>query len=294
MSDPAYDAIFYADLHEGARRSARRVLPFVFDRLQPRTVVDFGCGSGAWLAEAEALGAVCLGLDGPWVPHDALGIAADRFQEADLSKPIDLGQSFDLALCLEVAEHLPAEAAATLVGTLTRHAPAILFSAAIPGQGGTGHLNEAWPQVWCDLFAGAGFDCLDVLRRKVWNDPLIEPWYRQNLLLFMRRDSNRGADKDKARTAVLALIHPDIWNARVQADEMRRARLDAAEADIIRLGQAWQALSDEKAEAIAQIEAELAAIQRAMRQILGSRSWRMTRPLRRLVKILQGGSHGRG
>lgn len=294
MSDPAYDAIFYANLHEGARRSARRVLPFVFDRIQPRTVVDFGCGSGAWLAEAEALGAAGLGLDGPWVPQDALVIAADRFQEADLSKPIDLVRSFDLALCLEVAEHLPAKAAATLVGTLTRHAPAILFSAAIPGQGGTGHLNEAWPQVWCDLFAEAGFDGLDVLRQEIWNDPLIEPWYRQNLLLFMRRNGNPVADKAKAQTAVLALIHPDIWTARVQDDEMRQARLDAAEAEVIRLGHAWQALSDEKAEAVAHLEAELAASQRAMNQILGSRSWRMTRPLRRLVNMLQGGNHDRG
>lgn len=288
MSDPAYDAIFYANLQEGARRSAQRVLPLVFDRIQPATVVDFGCGSGGWLAEAEALGTTGLGLDGPWVPHESLEIAVDRFLEADLSKPIDLGRNFDLALCLEVAEHLPVEAAAILVGTLTRHAPAILFSAAIPDQGGTDHLNEAWPQNWCDLFADAGFDCLDVLRKEIWNDPLIEPWYRQNLLLFMRRNSNLGADKDKSQTAALALIHPDIWSARVQADEVRQARLDAAEAEVIRLGNAWQALSDEKAEAIARLEVELAASKRAMNQVLTSRSWRITRPLRRLDRMLRG------
>lgn len=292
MSDPAYDSIFYANLREGASHSAKRVLPLVFDRIQPRTVVDFGCGSGGWLAEAETLGAEGLGLDGPWVPREALEIAADQFQEADLSKPIDLGRSFDLALCLEVAEHLPAEAAVTLVGTLTHHAPAILFSAAIPGQGGTGHLNEAWPQNWCDLFADAGFDCLDVLRKEIWNDPLIEPWYRQNLLLFMRRNGNLCADKDKGQAAVLALIHPDIWSARVQGDEIRQARLDAAEAEVIRLGNAWQALSDEKAEAIAQLEAELAASKRAMSQVLTSRSWRVTRPLRRLDRMLRGSKNG--
>ncbi len=288
MSDPAYDSIFYANLQEGARRSARRVLPLVFDRMQPGTVVDFGCGSAGWLAEAEALGAMSFGLDGPWVPLEALEIAVDRFQVADLSKPVDLSRSFDLALCLEVAEHLPAESAAILVDTLTRHAPAILFSAAVPGQGGTDHVNEAWPQTWCDLFADAGFDCLDVLRKEIWNDPLIEPWYRQNLLLFMRREGEPDTGQDKGRTTPLALIHPDIWNARLQADEIRQARLDAAEAEVIRLGNAWQAVSDEKAEAIARLEAELAESRRAMNRIFNSRSWRITRPLRRLNSMLGG------
>lgn len=280
MSEAAYDASFYADLQEGARRSARHVLPLVFERIKPASVVDFGCGSGGWLAEAEALGADGFGLDGPWVPQDALEIAAERFQVADLTQPVKLGRSFDLALCLEVAEHLPAEAGAILIQTLTRHAPAVLFSAAIPGQGGTDHVNEAWPEVWHGHFAEAGFDCHDIIRSAIWTDARIEPWYRQNLLLFIRRDPGRAAEDQPAPQR---LVHPEIWSARIQELQALSAQQRAAEAEVARLGNAWQKLADENAH----LEAEIATGKAALVKILHSRSWRLTEPLRKLDAVLR-------
>lgn len=287
MSDVAYDALFYADLQEGARRSARHVLPLVFDRIKPASVVDFGCGSGGWLAEAEALGADCFGLDGPWVPRDALEIAAERFQVADLTQPVQLGRSFDLALCLEVGEHLPAEAGAILIQTLTSHAPAVLFSAAIPGQGGTDHVNEAWPGVWHQHFAKAGFDCHDIIRPAIWTDAGIEPWYRQNLLLFLRRNPGSGAED---QPAPLPLVHPDIWSARLQKLQALSERHRTAEAEIVRLGYAWQDLTDENTrltQLVADLEARISADKAVMAQILQSRSWRLTAPLRKLDEVLR-------
>ena len=138
-----YDRSYYETLRQGGRRSAEAVLPRVFDLAAPRSIIDFGCGDGTWLAAAIRLGATdVLGVDGAWVPTDALQIPPSRFRAVDLSAPLDLGRRFDLAFCLEVAEHLPSCAAPVLVRTLASHAPLILFSAAVPFQGGEDHVNE--------------------------------------------------------------------------------------------------------------------------------------------------------
>lgn len=287
MSESAYDAAFYAKLRDGVRRSAAAVLPSVFERIKPQTVVDFGCGSGGWLAEAQGLGADVFGLDGPWVPQDALEIAPERFQVADLTRPLHLERRFDLALCLEVAEHLPAEAAETLVQTLTAHAPAVLFSAAIPGQGGTDHVNEAWPDYWHGHFARAGFACEDVLRHALWTDARIEPWYRQNLLLFLRRDLT---DAD-VEAPPHALIHPGMWSLRQADMHETTERRHMAEAEVARLGHAWQKMAEDNARLQATLrarEAELEKNRTVMIQILHSRSWRLTAPLRWLDGLLRG------
>jgi SAM-dependent methyltransferase len=147
-------------------------------------VLDVGCGVGGWVATWLGSGADAIGVDGDYVPRDQLCIPDDRFISHDLSTPLDLGRRFDLVTCLEVAEHLPPEAAATIVDSLCRHADVIVFSAAIPGQGGTGHINERWPSFWAELFATHGYRPHDLLRSRLWWDTRCEWWYRQNVLVF--------------------------------------------------------------------------------------------------------------
>ena len=284
-----YDAAYHGALHEGARRSAERVLPLVLGLVEVRSLVDFGCGSGAWVAAALAHGVEdALGLDGAWVERGTLAIPGARFRVADLTRPVELGCRFDLALCLEVAEHLPPEAAPALVETLARHAPVVLFSAAVPGQGGKGHVNEAWPDAWAALFAVQGFEMRDAVRGRVWEDEAVEPWYRQNAVLFCARDwladdPDRAARLDAPAPA--ALVHPEIWRRRFEAVRSLEAELATAResterdrAEIVRLGEAWQALADENAV----LQDALSAVETAMAGLRHSRSWRLTAPLRRL------------
>jgi 2-polyprenyl-3-methyl-5-hydroxy-6-metoxy-1,4-benzoquinol methylase len=107
-----YNDQYYATLRQGARRSAESVLPRVLELVGAESIVDFGCGDGTWLATATGLGVTdVLGVDGAWVSPETLQIPARCFRAADLVAPLDLGRRFDLAFCLEVAEHLPAEAA---------------------------------------------------------------------------------------------------------------------------------------------------------------------------------------
>jgi SAM-dependent methyltransferase len=187
---PPYTEGFFDSHDEGARASARAVLPVVFDLLAPTSIVDVGCGTGTWLAVAAENGVEDVrGLDGPWVRPEDLEIPAERFVATDLTAPPQLDRTFDLALSLEVAEHLPPPKAESFVDLLTALAPLVVFSAAAPDQGGAGHTNEQWPAYWSELFARRGYEAVDCLREKFWDDDAVEWWYRQNLLLFGRPEA---------------------------------------------------------------------------------------------------------
>ena len=189
QTETPYDKTFFDNHLQSSLASARAVMPIVLDLVPVHSVVDFGCGCGTWLKACEENGVeIILGLDGDYVDRRSLLIEPCSFRASNLQKPIGLEQRFDLALCLEVAEHLPENEARTLVKSLTDAAPIILFSAALPGQGGTNHVNEQWPCYWERLFAEQGMRKYDVLRPLIWSDKSIEYTYRQNIYLFTKKN----------------------------------------------------------------------------------------------------------
>ena len=199
-----YGPSFFRAIRPGARSSARRILPFVFSVLRPASVIDVGCGDGTWLQECAALGVPTL------VGVDGFGSSeTGTFHRLPLDAPLPpLGQ-FDLAISVEVAEHLPASHADRFVADLVRLAPAILFSAALPGQGGVHHINEEWADRWAARFRSHGYACVDVLRAAFWNDPQVDWWYAQNAVLFF--SSPPPVWKPAVVEQPLRLIHPDLY-----------------------------------------------------------------------------------
>ena len=179
-----YGADFYRYLSSFAARSARVVVPRLTAVLPVHSVVDFGCGQGAWLSVWRSAGASIVGVDGPYVDPSRLLIDAAAFHAADLTKPIGLGRRFDLVQSLEVAEHLPATKAEQFIETLTAHGALVLFSAAIPGQGGENHINERPLSFWQDIFRTMGFAAYDIVRPAFRADSSVEPWYRFNTVLY--------------------------------------------------------------------------------------------------------------
>lgn len=209
-----YEKEWYERRIAASRESARVVLPIVLKIIQPASVVDVGCGTGSWLHIVGELGVDdVVGVDGPHVDRALLEIEPTKFVAHDLSRPLDLGRSFDLALCLEVGEHLPSSSASTLVDSLTALAPAVLFSAAIPGQGGTRHRNEQWPEYWAALFAGRGYHAHDFIRTATWRDPRVRYFYSQNTILYVCED---GASRYQGLPLAipdvpLSLVHPRLF-----------------------------------------------------------------------------------
>ena len=183
----SYSQGFFNDISLTSTRSASRTVAVLKEILRPRSVLDVGCGVGSWAAAFRAAGVSDVaGIDGDWVPLDSLKIPRDRFSHVDLSQPVPLDRRFDLAVCLEVAEHLPESGSGSLLDLLDSAADAILFSAAVPGQGGTGHVNEQWPKYWIQRFEARGYQLFDVVRPLVFQDPDVAFWYCQNMMIFAR------------------------------------------------------------------------------------------------------------
>jgi SAM-dependent methyltransferase len=184
-----YNEPFFDKLTSASLASARAAVPIVLKHLPASSAVDFGCGRGSWLKACLENGVkTILGLDGDYVNREKLLIDREQFRAVDLRRPIKLEQQFDLALCLEVGEHLPARSAPALVESLAAAAPVVLFSAALPGQGGVSHLNEQWPPYWERLFAERGMHKYDIVRPLIWSNRSIAPYYRQNIYLFSDSD----------------------------------------------------------------------------------------------------------
>lgn len=182
-------------VRHGAQASAATMVPLLISRFHPESMVDVGAGEGWFAQKFTEYGVEATKVDGPWVP-DAVQVDFDSPPYPDLG-------TFDLVLCLEVAEHIAPEHAEAFVTWLCSLGGLCVFSAAIPGQGGKGHVNEQPPAYWVDLFSQHDRRGSGALRRDLWDDPDVEPWYAQNLLVF--------GDHDLADDGCQFLIHPGIW-----------------------------------------------------------------------------------
>lgn len=186
MSASLYGADFFAGRSPLVRQSAAAVVPVLMELLEPESVLDVGCGEAEWLTAFVARGVTDYG--GVDIAITTQVIADNyRFYSHDLTRPLDLGHTFDLVLCLEVGEHLPEESADTLVDTLVRHGGDIVFGAAVPGQEGVGHINCQPHTYWHTKFGERGYWTYDTIRPRIANDPRVSPWYRNNMFLYVRR-----------------------------------------------------------------------------------------------------------
>lgn len=185
----SYTEEFYEYVREGSKESAKEIIPIIFEFIQPKSVIDVGCGVGTWLSVFQAHGVEDVwGIDGDYVDKNAIEIPKERFLTFDLKSPFRFNRQFDLVVSLEVGEHLPNECAETFVDSLTKLAPVILFSAAIPFQGGTQHVNEQWQDYWVKHFQNKGYVAIDCIRNRVWENERVEFWYAQNMLVFAKRE----------------------------------------------------------------------------------------------------------
>lgn len=229
-----YSRKFFQDHDATGGLSAKVVVPIVLELIRPRSVVDVGCGAGDWLAVFQQNGVSdVLGIDGDYVDRSILCISKENFKALDVSRPFTMDRTYDLAICLEVAEHLEPEKASDFIESLTRLAPVILFSAAIPLQGGTHHLNEQWPDYWVKIFGARGLVPVDAIRRRIWSNPDVQVWYRQNIILFCTDQvlkGNPALERESRNTnqSMLAIVHPEVYYSTiVRVSPIRRLKKGA-------------------------------------------------------------------
>jgi hypothetical protein len=192
----------------------------LFDLHMPKSILDIGCGQGAWLSIAERFGvAVLHGLDGPWVRRDTLLSKTMEFTAVNMEEDIPINRRYDLAMSVEVAEHLSSPRASGIVAALCRASDVVMFGAAVVGQGGENHINEQRQSYWAALFDKQGYSCWDVLRPAVWYAAEVAPWYRQNTLVYVNRRRSDLMQRFSTATMppVLDMIHPEMFERRVAA-----------------------------------------------------------------------------
>lgn len=194
------------------------IVPYLITKFKPVSVVDVGCGIGTFLHVFKQYGVKnILGIDGKWVNKDQLYIDSNEFMEADLEKLVKVDKTFDLVLCLEVAEHLSIGSADTLVDNLTRLGKTIVFSAATSKQGGQNHLNEQPFSYWKEKFAIHGYRVIDLFRPAFWNEKTVQWWYKQNMFLIVHHSLNT-LELELNLTTISEehlLIHPELFYERM-------------------------------------------------------------------------------
>ena len=228
---PKYDRNFYINRHEKTQTAANDVLSILFRAMEIRSVIDIGCGVGTWLNSAEKLGArTILGIEGHWLEKDFAVVDKTFIKTQDLENKIQIESKFDLAITLEVVEHLSEMRADSFIDDLCALSDLVLFSAAIPNQGGSHHINEQWQSYWAQRFKQRGYRVYDIVRWKIWSRSDIATWYRQNIIVYCRVDSAA----DKAMQSVsppcadvhqLDVVHPELFARRVRTRSRAKDKL---------------------------------------------------------------------
>lgn len=183
----------FKSLAEISYKSAAKIVPHIINKIGiPTKVVDLGGGVGGWCRAFLDNGTskvICI--DHPSTPSNLLVIDQNDFIKCDFEKNIPDFIKCDLAISIEFAEHISSKKSDSIIDFLVQSAPIIVFSAAIPNQGGVNHINEQRHNFWANKFAERNFECLDIIRNDIIFDSDIEYYLRQNVFLFVDKNSNK-------------------------------------------------------------------------------------------------------
>lgn len=206
-----YNKQFFKKQSLGSYSSATVIVPILHNLFKPKTVIDVGCGLGIWLKTFQSYNLDnYIGLDS----HsnlDMLVIDKKHFKHVDLNTmDIKNNATWDIAMSLETAEHLQPSAAKQFVKKLVSLSNVVVFSAAIPYQGGRNHINECWQTKWELLFNSYGYKAYDIIRPQIWDNQDVEWWYAQNIIIYVNIQQTTLCNKlDKLHMpAILDIVHP--------------------------------------------------------------------------------------
>ena len=209
-----YDINFYKSIKSGSSNSSEEIIPIIIQEFKIGSVLDIGCGTGTWLNTWLNNGIEdVFGVDGHYVNPIQKLIEQNKYLPFDIKKSFDLNRKFDIVTCLEVAEHVEEECLDILLNNLTIHSNLILFSAAQPGQGGLYHLSEKPLTYWIKKFHSLNFLAFDFIRPKIYKNKRIEPWYKYNILIFVKKDEIKNLSSDIYNSLLNQDDEPKVYDS---------------------------------------------------------------------------------
>jgi hypothetical protein len=218
ITESVYNNKFYKDISNSSYSSAKIFLNYLWQYIQPVSVLDVGCGKGAWLKACHEYGSKNLiGFDGEWIDQSEMLDKKIDFKSVDLNSEFTVDKKVDLTISLEVAEHLKRDSSAQFIKCLTQTSDIILFSAAYTNQGGTDHINENKHSYWANIFAKFDYKPFDLFRPKFWGESRVGFWFRQNTFLYIKKNSELFEKfqsiniKEIHNLDFMDCIHPELY-----------------------------------------------------------------------------------
>ena len=210
--------IHHENVHNS--QSPKQIVPTLINLFNPKSVADIGCGLGTFLHEFKNNGVEdFIGIDGPWVDKEKLSkhISLDHFKMMNFEQNISLNKRYDLAICLEVIEHIEEKYTDRMVQNLTDISDIVVFSAAIPFQGGQNHINEQWLDYWQKKFEKKNYSLFDIIRPMIWNNPDIFYWYKQNIVVFINNNRKDIIESlgNSTENPILNMVHPECFISKI-------------------------------------------------------------------------------
>ncbi|MEM2293577.1 MAG: methyltransferase domain-containing protein [Candidatus Bathyarchaeia archaeon] len=188
--DVIYDERYFL-MRKLWKSEVNKIVDVLYEEFRPDSVIDFGCSIGLYLLRFKEYGCKVLGVEGSSFARKHSVIDPNLIILHDLRDPLILDRKYDMALCLEVAEHIHEFYENIFLDNICSAADVIVFSSAKPGSGGVHHVNEKPAAYWIVKFAERGFKpdyCLtEKIKEKISGLKHI-PWIRDNIIIFKREN----------------------------------------------------------------------------------------------------------
>lgn len=186
------------------KEQAKHLSEILGEMYSPKNVIDIGCNEGLYLEGFS--GCKVLGID---FDAHSLAKATVPVIRLDITKPLDLPR-YDLAICLEVLEHIPSEDSDAVLDNICRASDTIVFTAAQPGAGGVGHINCQPKDHWRARFKDRGYEEAtketEYITQHLKEKSGIMGWLLDNLMI-LRKSGIPSKFKEKLRFHVVNLPH---------------------------------------------------------------------------------------
>jgi glycosyltransferase involved in cell wall biosynthesis len=208
-----YDDGFYK-MHMPWRSDYDLISKWIFENIPGKIFGDIGCGNGYIISNLyNKYSKKVWGVDGSEYFMDNIDRSVlSMVKRVDLTNKAKLDKA-DVAICLEVAEHISAEFSDILVNNIVSvNAKTIIFTAAPPGQAGVNHINLQDHKYWVNKFLANGYLLDESLSSKFCKDLsgslLYTKWYLDNWMVFRKKESFDIANLNTEDLPMVSVIIP--------------------------------------------------------------------------------------